>query len=359
MDVEEYLKRKKELEARKELLEAKEKLKEEPKKEKVAKAAAPVGTEGHPEEKKEIEEPVLKPWMLWNIILLFIVVGLFSVTYFFPQVGTQDIQNAVETALARSAPVTGQAVAPVVQENTHAAAPVENTQKLNEEKKIIDDLSNQFTDLVNKNQDKLSETTLNKVYGLINDAKQQLEAKDDIKTGITILDIKAALQAAEDEIAAVPETPPPSVAISLRDREDGEFDDSGKVKGGILVINSTSKQYEDFDMSITNKEPKRIRCFMDYSASIDTNNDGTVDLTTQKLNDRIIELNPGENKVEQGFSIPRNDKFTGKGDVSAEYNVRCYFCLDAKCDSKEEELKKAGNTAQKIIKKIRVLINSL
>ena len=119
MDIEEYLREKRELEKKKEVLEAKTKLseaKESIKKEKKHEFR-PERIE-HREYRESYREPALKPWMIWDLIILTIVIVLFSVSYFTPRYDESIIKS-----IARDNLITGQAVAA-----TAPASTSENTQ---------------------------------------------------------------------------------------------------------------------------------------------------------------------------------------------------------------------------------------
>ena len=113
MDIEEFLKHKRSLETKKEILEAKKKLKEEkerrghepPQQEPVRREYARRERDDYddrqdydkdyrrPRRYRDVEP---RPWMAWNLILLFIVIALFSLTYFFPRYNEQDITAYID-----------------------------------------------------------------------------------------------------------------------------------------------------------------------------------------------------------------------------------------------------------------------
>jgi len=104
MDIEEYLRQKRELEKKKEVLEAKTKLSEakgDVKKEKVKHEFGPERVMH-----REYREPALKPWMIWDLIILMIVISLFSLSYFAPRYDEGIIKD-----IAKNNMVSGQAVA--------------------------------------------------------------------------------------------------------------------------------------------------------------------------------------------------------------------------------------------------------
>ena len=122
MDIEEYLKQKRGLERKKEVLEAKTKLsdvKDSFKKEKVK-------HEFKPERVEYRGEPGLKPWMIWDLMILTIVIILFSVSYFVPKYDESVIKSMIKDNL-----ITGQTVASTTNTETQSQSSTDTQSNIN------------------------------------------------------------------------------------------------------------------------------------------------------------------------------------------------------------------------------------
>lgn len=283
MDIEEYLRQKRELEAKKEMLEAKEKVvdheKERFKKEQRAKLYAehgvtpkhPASAEVHEHTSPHYHAPSSGPGM-WNTILLFLILILLAVTYFIPRFGEEQIRDIISDE-------TG-------------SKPVEPAQ--------------------NQNQATTPSTTTN----------QNNEPTP-----------------SEDE-----EEPPegPLFSLSVRDDEEGLFDEDGKIDGEVIIldIQSGPKYYEDFTLQFVNKEAESIMCKIDREIEIDTDFDGRIDIEDADVNRFKIEIDPKATKTINSDVVPglvETGTYEGKGDIRATYEARCYYCLDEDCNKVDDE----------------------
>ncbi len=297
MDIEEYLRQKRELEAKKEMLEAKEKVdqdKDRFKKDHRAKLYAEHGVtpkhtsaDQHPSDHNlshSYRAPSSGPGV-WNTLLLFLIFVLLVVSYFMPRFGEDQIRGIVQ------------------QETDNDPAKTSQTQEDTKEKE----------DIIQNVQD---------------------EEEDDIKD------------------------PPdgPLITIFTKDDEEGQFDDEGKIDGEILVLNIASglKYYEDFTIQINNKEIDPIMCKIDREVQIDTNFDGKNDLEDHDLDRFKIEFDPKSTETINTDVVPGtidNGNYEGKGDISTTYEARCYFCLDEDCKKTDDAAESTSSTF------FRVLIN--
>lgn len=311
MDIEEYLRQKKELEAKKQLLEAKEKLKEvrEPVKERPKPKPAqaqyqPVQQVHHAprayhEEPREINEPTLKPWMIWDFLVLLIVLTLFSVTYFFPRVDANDIKADILDDVLK-ADITGKAVSeiPAVKENT----------------------------------DEESET---------------IEPEDEPEPD-NELDV---------EQVATTKKPGPRFMLQLKDPDAGIFDENGKINNKILDI--TGDDYYDFDLLLTNKEDNSIVCKLDKEIDIYGNFDTTITAKDVKPDYQIEELDNKEvyTKRESAPGDTEVGTYGGKGSLVGKYSSRCYFCMDKECESYDQNTEKEESAIFKVILRGKAEVN--
>lgn len=282
MDIEEYLRQKRELEAKKEMLEAKEKVvdhdKERFKKEQRAKIYAEHGV--NPKHSAPSEPYEHTPAHhhtsssgpgMWNTLLLFLILILLAVTYFIPRFGEEQIRNIVSDESG------GKTVDP---EENQVTAPSSTT-------------------TTNQNNEPAS---------------------------------------SEEE-----ETPEgPLFSLSVRDDEEGQFDDNGKIDDEILVlsIESGPKYYEDFTLQFINKETEPIMCKLDRDIEIDTDFDGRIDIKDADVDRFKIELDPKATKTITSDVVPgsvETGTYEGTGDIHATYEARCYFCLDEDCNKIDDE----------------------
>ncbi len=277
MEIEEYLKQKRALEAKKQLLEAKTTLKETLKKEKPAEKRTAF-SDDEPEEHERhhvSSEPSLKPWMLWDILIILIMVTLFITSYFFPRYDEKYIENLVNGKLGEM----------TLTETLKAVAQMEKTPVQQE-------------------------------TGDETDAEDDTTKEENIKEPL----------------------PGPEFTVLLEDSTLGTFDKHGKVNNEILVIEG-SNYYKEFSFILQSEESVRTKCFIDRTTTIDTDYDGTPDITEPDDNYVVIELNPGQ-REEIPDTIPgevKSGTYTGTGLLVGEYVAECFFCLDEDCNQIEED----------------------
>lgn len=127
-----------------------------------------------------------------------------------------------------------------------------------------------------------------------------------------------------------------------------------KSSGKILSIQGPTF-YNDFSITLQNKEREKILCSIDRKIDIDVDIDGTLDVEgIYSLDRHTVKIKPIESEeIKAGIeSVPGSvPEYQGKGELWVEYEARCYFCLDDQCDSYE----KRGETKNK--KYFRVRIN--
>lgn len=282
MDIEEYLRQKRELEAKKEMLEAKEKVdqdKDRFKKEQRAKLYAEHGvTPKHPPSGEHTpldrspshtyQTPSAGPG-LWNMALLFLILVLLVVSYFMPRFGEDQIRSIVKQ---------------------EAQDKKISTQEKQAEKKEEED---------------------------------EVEQKKEVK--------KPEEKKKEENL---PDGP--LITLLVKDNEEGLFDDDGKIDGEILVVDIEKglKYYEDFTIQINNKEAESITCEIDRDVQIDTNFDGKIDLKDIDLRRHVIQINPKLSKTITSDVVPGTidtGNYEGRGDISTTYEAKCSFCEDDEC----------------------------
>jgi len=130
--------------------------------------------------------------------------------------------------------------------------------------------------------------------------------------------------------------PGPEFNFYVEDKELGLFDSAGKLSGENLVIGSP--YYNDAVLHLENAESAVIKCFIDRTVLVDENGDGKEELMDLDLNFVKDELDPGQ-KTEIDESLPGAfDKGTyhNKGKITAEYEVRCYYCIDPECEDTDK-----------------------
>ena len=285
MDIEEYLRQKRELEAKKEMLEAKEKVvdhdKERFKKEQRAKIYAEHGVTPKHSAASEPQEntsahhyhaPSSGPGM-WNTLLLFLILILLAVTYFIPRFGEEQIRNIV----------SDEGGSKTVDPKNEPTAPSPSSTT--------------------------TSTTTNKTTA----SSPPSQTSDG-----------------------------PLFSLFVRDDEEGLFDEDGKIDDEILVLNIESgpKYYEDFTLQFNNKETEPIMCKLDRDIEIDTDFDGTRDIKDADVNRFKIEMDPKGTKNINSDVVPgtvETGTYEGTGDVRATYEARCYFCLDEDCNTIDED----------------------
>ena len=133
----------------------------------------------------------------------------------------------------------------------------------------------------------------------------------------------------------------PKFTFDLKDVTEGEFNENGKLKGSgkVLVFNGKN-YYDDFELTIQNKEKDKILCEIDRKIDIDTDLNGRTDIEdVHSLSRHTIKIKGAQKEVlKAGIeSVPGNvDDYKGKGEVHVEYETRCYFCNDIDCSDWEE-----------------------
>ncbi|MEK6903943.1 MAG: hypothetical protein AABW64_04850, partial [Nanoarchaeota archaeon] len=148
----------------------------------------------------------------------------------------------------------------------------------------------------------------------------------------------------------------PIFTMSIQDSTEGLFSDDGKLKSSSKILSVQGPTfYNDFSIAIENKERDKILCSIDRKVDIDTDIDGSFDIEgIYSLDRHTVKIKPAESEeIKSGIeSVPGSvPEYQGKGEVWAEYEARCYFCLDDKCNGYE----KRGESKNK--KYFRVRIN--
>jgi len=147
----------------------------------------------------------------------------------------------------------------------------------------------------------------------------------------------------------------PEFSLQIEDTTEGPFKENGKLQnsGRILSIRGGTF-YNEFSIEIQNEESDKIFCEVDRKIDIDTDLDGELDIEgIYSLNRHGLKMKPEAKEVLQAGieSIPGNIKeYQGKGEIWVEYEVRCYFCLDDRCNSYE----KRGEGKQKAGFRVRI-----
>lgn len=286
MDIEEYLRQKRELEAKKDMLEAKERVdldKDKYKKEQRAKIYAEHGvTPKHVPEHHTAHDPgvhhpsqptyrpVSSSTGLWNTLLLFLILILLVVSYFLPRFGEDQIKGVVQQELESKTPSS-------LKETPEETTPPEKIEETNQTPTETENL-----------------TTSN-------------------ENG-------------------------PKFIFTVEDDEDGLFDDDGKIDGEIISLNveQGAKYYSDFTLSIANKETDHLMCKVERDVEIDTDFDGTVDLRDSDSNRYKVEIKPKAVEKITSDVVPGaidTGTYEGRGDIGTTYTVHCYFCIDDDCNA--------------------------
>ncbi len=287
MDIEEYLRQKRELEAKKEMLEAKEKVvdhdKERFKKEQRAKLYAEHGvnpkhsaiSESH--EHAPAHHPTSSGPGMWNTILLFLILILLAVSYFTPRFGEDKIRDIIKEESDGQQIETEQE--PNNEEEQNEVTQNENTEKENEEKPVEE-----------------------------------------------------------------PEGPLFSISISdngidkTSTRDDEVFDNKdGTLDGEILRIDNARRgYYDDFIVKIINEEDEWIVCELDRDVQIDQDFDGAIDLESHDVKRHKLKIKPNlydliNKDVVPGTIDSREGTYEGRGSIRATYEAHCSFCEDDLC----------------------------
>lgn len=130
--------------------------------------------------------------------------------------------------------------------------------------------------------------------------------------------------------------PGPEFLLFAEDSELGEFDENGKLGGENLVISAS--HYEDLVLHLENQESGVTKCFIDREVTVDENLDGKDDLRDYDLDIFVYELDPYE-KFTWTDSLPGSfdqGSYDGAGKITALYEARCYYCVDASCEDYDE-----------------------
>ncbi len=300
MDIDEYLRQKRELEKEKELLEAKDRLRHEKEKLRRIKAEVPkskvrveenideeaeekpvsrVKHEEREKEIREIREPFLKPWMIWDLIILIVIISLFSVFYFFPP-GSFNKENSE----------------------------IKTNGEVNNDQGLI-------TGRAIKEPDTEEETK----------TEENIEEEPENET-----------EKEEEKII-----PGPDFTIYLKDAQYGMFNEQGRVSINdefkVLTVLGAS-YYDGFFIVLENKERNVIKCFVDRMVKIDTDFDTEIDTEDADLDLHVVEIDGGS-KEEISDVLPgevKSGEYLGVGQVQVDYDVRCYYCIDVECEDWEE-----------------------
>ena len=289
MDIDEYLKQKKSLEDQKKILEGKEKILEQKQKtEKRVVQPTPASTSAsNPVAPSERSRFSTKTLLIINVVILLGVLGVFTTFYLFPP-GTG---GTVETdnSLTGAVVATGGNEEGEEEEGT-TTTPTEKTN----------------------------------------------ETENESESGTTFLG--------------------PAFSLTVEDVTEGPFnlaDGTLKSTGKILSIMGTT-YYNDFEITILNEERDKIICFIDRKIDLDKDLDGKVDVEgVYSLDRHKLKIKPAfTEKIQAGIgSVPTNiPEYEGKGEVRTEYEARCYFCLDDRCDTWEEQ----GEATKSVFFRVRI-----
>ncbi len=130
----------------------------------------------------------------------------------------------------------------------------------------------------------------------------------------------------------------------------GVFDSAGKVAGKLIELwfgSGESVAYK-YRLFIKNTEKVSIQCKIDELIEIDTNEDGEIDETKYDNKLAVLNLEVDEEQV-------MKRAVTGVGLIKGEYEGLCYFCVEG-VDPMCSEIHKEGET--KATSKFRVLIHA-
>jgi len=273
MDIDEYLKKKKELEKKKELLEVKselEKKKASPKKEIVIKRKTEITHLPSDQPCGHYHNPPYKhpsdnlQWIFLGLafFIALLIVGIYVISNFMNQTVSDDSSS-----------------------------------------KDVDDLQKKLDELekqLEKNNEEEPEEEIN----------ETIEENESTYTG-----------------------PGPEFDIFILDDHNDEqgigiFDNNGKIDGKIINIwlESGESAIYKYRLGIKNTESTKIQCKIDETINIDEEFDGEYENTDYNLDLHILELDPGEEEI-------INDAVIESGSVKGEYEGRCYFCEDKDCNA--------------------------
>ncbi len=124
----------------------------------------------------------------------------------------------------------------------------------------------------------------------------------------------------------------PEFKLYLVDEHDdgrslGTFDSAGKVGGNLIQIwtgeGSATYNYRVF---VENKELTEIQCKLDKKTEVDEDQDGEIEDTQYHLDRYILEM-------AQGDEEELRDAVSGIGKITVEYEARCYFCEKPDCEN--------------------------
>lgn len=107
----------------------------------------------------------------------------------------------------------------------------------------------------------------------------------------------------------------------------GTFGANGKIAGNLIQIwTEDDTAIYNYRVFIENLELTEIQCKLDKKTDIDEDQDGEIDETDYHLDRYILEMNVGDEEV-------LNDAVNGIGKITVEYEARCYFCEYADCEN--------------------------
>ena len=107
----------------------------------------------------------------------------------------------------------------------------------------------------------------------------------------------------------------------------GTFGANGKIAGNLIQIwTEDDTAIYNYRIFIENLELTEIQCKLDKKTDIDEDQDGEIDETDYHLDRYILEMNVGDEEV-------LNDAVNGIGKITVEYEARCYFCEYADCEN--------------------------
>lgn len=110
-------------------------------------------------------------------------------------------------------------------------------------------------------------------------------------------------------------------------RSLGTFGASGKVAGNLIQIGTDNDiATYNYRVYVENLELTEIQCKLDKKTEFDNDQDGEIDNTDYHLDRYILEMTVGDEEI-------LNDAVTGIGKITVEYEARCYFCENSDCDN--------------------------
>ena len=268
MDIEDYLKRKRELESKKEYLESRESLKEtREKKRKELEGEKKRFVSRRSEEPSKPEAPVAqggphdfyRKIIGWNVLILVLVFALFAVAYFLPMYGEDQIKDIVGEEKGE---ITGNVVLEEGVEETEEETVVEEDEELEEEPEKY---------------------------------------------------------------------PGPGFLFHVEDADLGKFDQYGRIGGENLIINTPYYndaviylQNEESSRIICYVD-RHITVDKDFDGKTDLE-----DFDLDFIIDELDSYGKFDWKDSLPGAFKEGD-YNGKGSVSVKYDSRCYYCIDKGC----------------------------